>query len=67
MHMLAYKIARFSFFFACIFDREILDSIRRCVIAPPVYNSESENPENSTFGGERVNVLKYFLFCLIVS
>ncbi len=34
MHMLTCDITRFCVFLACVFDRVILDSFRRCVKAP---------------------------------
>ncbi len=51
MHMHTYEIACFCIFLACVFDLHIIDSFRRCVIAPLVYNSENVE---TVFGGERV-------------
>lgn len=64
MHILAYKITGFCFFLTCIFDREILDLIRRCIIAPPVYNSENMETQKilCLVGKELMNVLEVFFF-----
>ncbi len=46
MHLLTYEIAHFCIFLICVFDWDILDSFRRCVIAPRAYKSKNaETPK----------------------